>query len=79
MKRFSIIKFNKTLKNLGLKTNDNVLLVPELFRLGKLENVNNAEEYYSTILNTILKIIGPKGTIFINTYTFDRSRLIKTS
>tara|TARA_B100001250_G_C19798754_1_gene789983 strand:+ start:118 stop:918 length:801 start_codon:yes stop_codon:yes gene_type:complete len=77
MKRFSIIKFNKTLKNLGLKTNDNVLLVPELFRLGKLENVNNAEEYYSTILNTILKIIGPKGTIFINTYTFDRSRLNK--
>lgn len=77
MKSYSITKFKKTLINLGLKSNDNVLLVPELFRLGKLEDVNNVEEYYSTILNTISKIIGPKGTIFVNTYTFDRSRLNK--
>ena len=61
MKSYSITKFKKTLINLGLKSNDNVLLVPELFRLGKLENVNNVEEYYSTILNTISKIIGPKN------------------
>ena len=44
MKSYSITKFKKTLINLGLKSNDNVLLVPELFRLGKLEDVNNVEE-----------------------------------
>ena len=77
MKSYSITKLKETLIKLGLKSNDNVLLVPELFRLGKLDGVYKSEEYYSAILNAILKIIGPKGTIFVNTYTFDRSRLNK--
>lgn len=77
MKSYTIEQLKATLIKLGLKSNDNVLLVPELFRLGKLEGVSNSEEYYSAILNSILKIIGSNGTIFTNTYTFDRSRLNK--
>lgn len=77
MKTYNINQLKTTLIKLGLKSNDNVLLVSELFRLGNLEGVSNSEEYYSKILNSVLEIIGSNGTIFTNTYTFDRSRLNK--
>ena len=53
MKSYSITKLKETLIELGLKSNDNVLLVPELFRLGKLDGVYKSEEYYSAILNAV--------------------------
>lgn len=77
MKKYSIIQLKKTLKKIGLKKNDNVFIFPELFRLGMLIEAEDKEDYYSKIIDTILEVVGPKGTIFINTYTFDRSRLNK--
>lgn len=77
MDTFSIKLFEKKLKELGIKKNDNLYIVTELFRLGRLENVHNSEKYYSLILDIITKIIGPKGTIFLHTYSFDRSSLEK--
>ena len=61
MKSYSITKLKETLIELGLKSNDNVLLVPELFRLGKLDGVYKSEEYYSAILNAILKLLAQKA------------------
>ncbi len=77
MHTYSIELFKKKLKELGIKKNDNLYIVTELFRLGRLENAYNNEKYYSLILDIILKIIGSKGTIFVHTYSFDRSSLEK--
>ena len=74
MQNFTINNFENTLIKLKIKKGDNIFIFPELFRLGKLEGVYDSQTYYSTILNSIKKIIGSNGTIFLNTYTFDNSR-----
>ena len=74
MQNFTIKNFKNTLIKLKIKRGDNIFIFPELFRLGKLKDVYNRQKYYSTFLTVIKKIIGPNGTIFLNTYTFDNSR-----
>ena len=74
MKNFTIKEFRIALTNLGLTKGDNIFIFPETFRLGRILNVRNKEEHYKTLLSEIIKIVGNKGSIFINTYTFDNSR-----
>ncbi len=74
MKYFTKKEFRMVLIQLGLKKNDNIFIFPETFRLGRLIGAKNKEEYFKSLLNEIMKIVGNKGSIFINTYTFDNSR-----
>ena len=77
MQNFTVNNFQKTLIKLKIKKGDNIFIFPELFRLGKLKGANDSKTYYSSILNKIKNVIGSKGTIFLNTYSFDCSRLNK--
>ena len=74
MKYFTKKEFRKVLIELGVKKNDNIFIFPETFRLGRLFGAKDKKEYFKSLLNEIMKIIGNKGSIFINTYTFDNSR-----
>lgn len=69
----------KSLKKLGLKKGDKVLVNYEFFRIGKLEKINSNDKYYETILSSILKIVGNSGTIAVNSYSFFIARNKKTS
>lgn len=77
MESFSTNQLKKVLSELDIKKSDNIFVLPELFRLGKLDKVYDSKKYYSTILDCIIKKVGPTGSIFFNSYTFDRSRLNK--
>ena len=74
MKSFTINDFENTLIKLKIKKGDNIYILPDLFRLGKLKDAYDNQKYYSMIFNSIKKIIGTNGTIFLNTYTFDNAR-----
>lgn len=74
MKSFTINDFENTLIKLKIKKGDNIYILPDLFKLGKLKDAYDNQKYYSMIFNSIKKIIGTNGTIFLNTYTFDNAR-----
>ena len=64
----------KAFKKLEIKKGDSIYLMPELYRLGKLQGVFDSFTFYKTFIDEILKQIGPKGTLSMNTFTFDNSR-----
>ena len=60
----------KALKKIGISRNDTIYICPEIYKLGKLNGVKNTSEYIAKFFKAISDIIGPGGTIAINTYTF---------
>ncbi len=74
MSDFTLEELNKTFKKLEIIRGDSIYLVTELFRLGKLQGIVDGFTFYKTFIDEILKHIGPKGTLSMNTYTFDNSR-----
>ena len=67
----------KSLLKVGLKKNDLVYINPELFNFGIMKDAKNKEDYYKTFLNIILDVIGSKGTLVTNTYSFQTLRYKK--
>ena len=77
-----MIDYNKrdifnSLKKVGLKKNDIIFVNPELFKFGKIADINDKNQYYEIFLKFILEIIGPGGTLLANTYSFQTSRYKK--
>jgi len=56
-------------RKVGLGYGDVVKVSAELFKLGRMEGVKTKEEYCQAILDAIMEVIGPEGTIVVNTYT----------
>ena len=70
MNLYNIIDIYKALKKIGISKNDTVYICPEIYKLGKLNGAKNTKEYIAKFFKVISDIIGPGGTIAINTYTF---------
>lgn len=66
--------FQKTLNFLKIKKGDTIFLMFELWRLGKLKGAKNSNQYFNFFLKQIINRIGKKGTLAVNTYTFDNSK-----
>ena len=70
MNLYNIIDIYKALKKIGISKNDTVYICPEIYKLGKLNDAKDTTEYTAKFFKVIYDIIGPGGTIAINTYTF---------
>lgn len=70
MNLYNIIDIYKALKKIGISKNDTVYICPEIYKLGKLNDAKDTKEYTAQFFKVIYDIIGPGGTIAINTYTF---------
>ena len=68
MKNYNSADIIKSLKKVGLKKGDLVLINPEIYKLGKMDNLNIYDEFF----NSIKKVIGNSGTICVNTFTFKK-------
>ena len=77
MKPYKTKYIEFSLKKIGIKKGDSVFVNPEIFKLGKYKDAKNKTEYYKNFYSVIKKIIGIKGTVCINTYTFDTLRFKK--
>ena len=66
-----------SLKKVGLKKNDTIYLSFELYKFGNLKEAKSKNDYYKSFFDSINKIIGKKGTIAVNTYTFQTLRFGK--
>ena len=58
-------QIRNSLLKVGLKKNMTLLMSSSLISLGRIQ----VENYYETFLNEIIKIIGKKGTLCVNSYT----------
>lgn len=67
-------KLISSLKKIGLKKGDNILVNYEFYRIGPILNNLTKLDYYNTVLNSIIQIIGKKGTVAVNTYSFSIAR-----
>tara|TARA_B100001057_G_C22755606_1_gene913628 strand:- start:577 stop:1371 length:795 start_codon:yes stop_codon:yes gene_type:complete len=77
MKIYTVNDIRKAIKNVGIKKNDTVFIFPETYKFGILENIQFHSKVYEVFFNIINEIIGPKGTICIQSYTFDTLRFNK--
>lgn len=69
MEKYDLNDIKTSFSKLPIKSGENIYICPELFRFGLFKNANK-NSYYSSFYNEIKKKIGSKGTILINTYTF---------
>ena len=67
-----------SIKGVGIKNGDVVFLNPEIYKFGKYENASTSEDYFQDFYKIIKNIIGNKGTLCINTYTFGTLRQNET-
>tara|TARA_B100001250_G_scaffold385022_1_gene380408 strand:+ start:97 stop:891 length:795 start_codon:yes stop_codon:yes gene_type:complete len=77
MKIYTTEDVKKAIKNVGIKKGDAVFIYPETYKFGILENINFHDQVYDSFYKIISKIIGPKGTICIQSNTFDTLRFNK--
>ena len=77
MKTYKINEIRKTIKRVGIRKGDAVFIFPETYKFGILENINYHYKVYESFYKIIKEIIGPKGTICIQSYTFDTLRFKK--
>jgi aminoglycoside N3'-acetyltransferase len=66
-------QIRNSLLKVGLRKNMTLLMSSSLISLGKIP----LENYYETFLDEIIKIIGKKGTLCVNSYTTDIVRYNK--
>ncbi|MDC0472916.1 AAC(3) family N-acetyltransferase [Pelagibacteraceae bacterium] len=74
MKLYNTNDIHKALKKIGISKNDTVYICPEIYKLGKLDGAKSKSEYIEVFFKIISEIIGPGGTLVINTYTFQTLR-----
>jgi len=74
MKLYNTNDIYKALKKIGISKNDVVYICPEIYKLGKLDRAKSKNEYIEVFFKVISEIIGPGGTLVINTYTFQTLR-----
>ena len=74
MKTYTINDLRKSIRKVGIKKGDTVFIYPEIYKFGILENIQSNNQLYEVFFKVIKKIIGPKGTICIQSYTFDTLR-----
>jgi len=76
MEQYDLNDIKASFKSLPINLGDNIYICPELFRFGLFKNASR-DSYYSSFYNEIKKKIGSKGTMLINTYTFQVLRYEK--
>ena len=59
-----------SLKQTGLKKNDNIFIYSNLGFFGKLKNAQLKEDYCSAFKNAFLEIIGEEGTLIAPTFSY---------
>lgn len=59
-----------TLKKVGLKKGDIVLVHSDISTFGKLGDVKNKDEFLQGLLNAFLNVIGSNGILIVPTYTY---------
>ncbi len=74
MNYYNIKEIYKALKKIGISRNDSIYICPEIYKLGRLVEAKDKKDYVDIFFKAILDIIGPKGTMVINTYTFQTLR-----
>ena len=74
MKIYKIDDVRKAIKSVGIKKGDAVFIFPETYKFGILENIEFHHKIYESFYKIISEIIGPKGTICIQSHTFDTLR-----
>ena len=62
-------KIIKCLKKIGLK-NDNIFIHCDISLFKKFESFEDMELTCENLQNAIIKVIGPRGTLAIPTYTY---------
>ena len=77
MNTYKLADIKKAIKSVGIKKGDAVFIFPETYKFGILESVDFHNKVYENFYKIIRNIIGPKGTICINSHTFDTLRLKK--
>lgn len=75
MKTYNKIDISKSLKKIGIKKGDHLFINPEIFKLGFYEmKEDNKEAYYGDFISSLKNAVGSRGTLCINSYTFDTLR-----
>ena len=74
MKIYKIDDIRKAVKKVGIKKGDVIFIFPETYKFGILENIKYHYRVYESFYKIINEVIGPKGTICIQSYTFDTLR-----
>ncbi len=69
MKKYSKTDLITALQEIGLQSNDVILVTSRLFALGMMENVSTREEYLQDILESFFYVISDGGTVVVPTYT----------
>lgn len=67
---YKIAEFKTSLIKVGLTYGDSVFLSTSLGMLGKPEKVKSFSKISNSLLNSLIEIIGPKGNIFVPTYSY---------
>jgi len=74
MIKYTQEKIFTSLRKVGLKKGDTILICPQLYTFGKLHGAVSNKKYYKIFFNTIKSIVGLNGTICINSYSFQTTR-----
>jgi aminoglycoside 3-N-acetyltransferase len=77
MKIYTVNDIKRSIKKVGIRKNDTVFIFPETYKFGILEDIQFHNRVYEIFFKIISEIIGPKGTICIQSYTFDTLRFNK--
>ena len=67
---YKIENFKTSFDKLGLKKDDSIFLSTSLGMLGKAENAKRYSKIANGLLDSLIDIIGPKGNIFVPTYSY---------
>lgn len=65
------------LKKVGLKKGQIIYINPEIYKFGILKEAKNKNDYFKIFFDKINKVIGKKGTITVNSYSFQTLRYNK--
>ena len=74
MRHYSQNEIEIALKKVGLKKNQIIYINPEIYKFGLFKGAKNKNQYFKIFFDKINKILGKKGTIVINSYTFQTLR-----
>ena len=77
MKIYRINDIRTAIKKVGIKKGDVIFIFPETYKFGIFENISYHHKVYESFYKVINEIIGPQGTICIQSYTFDTLRFKK--
>ena len=74
MQKYSEKEIEIALKKVGLRKNQIIYINPEIYKFGILKEAKNKNDYFKIFFNKVNKILGKKGTITTNSYTFQTLR-----